>query len=382
MLDTLAISGYRSLRDICIPLGPLTVITGANGTGKSSIYRALKLMADIGDDRIIRSLAEEGGFANIQWAGPETISPAMRRGEVPVQGTVRKGPVRLKLGVSAGDLSYAIELGLPVGGSGMFDLDPVIKAETLWIGPSPRPSTYIASRRSMGMQARSEDGEMAQIGADLAPYDGMLRRGGGAGMPQELAGLAQSMSAWRFYDALRTDPDAPARQPQLGTRTLRLSADGSDLAAAVQTIFEIGNGDAFRGAVEAAFPGSRVGITAQGGYFTLEMTQPGMLRAMTARELSDGTLRFLLLAAALLAPRPAPVMVLNEPEASLNGGLIPALAALVAEASQQGQVIVVTHNAALVSSLLGMDAELVELHKDLGETFATASEEVRWTWPK
>ncbi len=48
MLSTIAIRGYRSLRDITVPLGDLTVITGANGTGKSSVYRALRLLADCG----------------------------------------------------------------------------------------------------------------------------------------------------------------------------------------------------------------------------------------------------------------------------------------------------------------------------------------------
>ncbi|MEL6955517.1 MAG: AAA family ATPase, partial [Pseudomonadota bacterium] len=101
-----------------------------------------------------------------------------------------------------------------------------------------------------------------------------------------------------------------------------------------------------------------------------------------AQELSDGTLRFLLLACALLAPRPAPLLVLNEPEASLHGALIPALASLIDRARDDSQVIVVSHNRALVTSLLGIDADLVELHKDLGETMVTASDLPPWTWPK
>ncbi|MEO0816048.1 MAG: AAA family ATPase [Pseudomonadota bacterium] len=381
MIDTLAISGYRSLRDVVVPLGALTVITGPNGSGKSSIYRALRLMADIADDRIIRSLAEEGGFAKVQWAGPETISAAMRRGDVPVQGTVRKGPVALKLGVGMEGLNYAIELGLPAPG-GVFHLDPEIKAETLWTGPSPRPSTLIAERRGPSLRVRADDDTLAQAATNLAPYDAMLRSVSTRPASSPMMNLSRALSVWRFYDALRTDPDAPVRKPQVGTRTLRLSADGSDLAAAVQTIFEIGNGDALLGAVDAAFPGCRVHVEEAGGFFSLAMTQPGMLRSLSAAELSDGTLRFLLLACALLAPRPAPLLVLNEPEASLHGALIPALSGLIAEARLHSQIIVVSHNRALVTSLLGLEAELVELHKDLGETFATASDHARWIWPK
>jgi hypothetical protein len=37
----------------------------------------------------------------------------MRRGEQPVQGTVRSGPVALRIGLGTDDLSYAVDLGLP-----------------------------------------------------------------------------------------------------------------------------------------------------------------------------------------------------------------------------------------------------------------------------
>ena len=72
MLQTIAVRGYRSLRDIVLPLGRLSVVTGANGTGKSSVYRALRLLADCGRGEIIGSLAREGGLESVLWAGPET----------------------------------------------------------------------------------------------------------------------------------------------------------------------------------------------------------------------------------------------------------------------------------------------------------------------
>ena len=117
MISQLAVSGYRSLRDIKLLLAPLTIITGANGTGKSSVYRALRLLADVAQGRLINSLAREGGLHSTLWAGPERISQDMRTGKVPIQGTVRSGPVSLRLGFSGDDLGYAIDLGLPLPGS-------------------------------------------------------------------------------------------------------------------------------------------------------------------------------------------------------------------------------------------------------------------------
>ena len=82
MLTTLAVHGYRSLRDVVLPLAPLTVITGANGSGKSNLYRAFHLLADTANGRLIGALATAGGLSSVLWAGPEQITGAMRRGEV------------------------------------------------------------------------------------------------------------------------------------------------------------------------------------------------------------------------------------------------------------------------------------------------------------
>lgn len=89
LINRLAISGYRSLRNVVIDLGTLTVVTGANGSGKSSLYRALRLLSDVAQGRIIASLAAEGGLASTLWAGPEKFSREMKIGTRPVQGTVR-----------------------------------------------------------------------------------------------------------------------------------------------------------------------------------------------------------------------------------------------------------------------------------------------------
>ncbi|MDP1068932.1 AAA family ATPase, partial [Klebsiella pneumoniae] len=89
--------------------------------------------------------------------------------------------------------------------------------------------------------------------------------------------------------------------------------------AALQTIREIGDPDALQQAVSDAFPGARLNIQPlQGGRFAIEFYQEGLLRPLSAAELSDGTLRYLLLIAALLTPRPPTMMVLNEPETSLH----------------------------------------------------------------
>lgn len=383
MLTTLAISGYRSIRDLVVPLAPLTVITGPNGSGKSSLYRELRLLADVAQGRALGALAREGGLPSTLWAGPEVLSAAMRRGDVPVQGTGRKGPVALKLGFASEDYGYAIDLGLPPPvPRTMFVQDPEIKAEALWVGQVMARRNLLVSRSGPAVTGLDEAGRRQVIVSDLAPYDSMMTHGLDMQNSPEMLGLRERMRGWRFYDHMRTDRDAPARRAQVWSHTPVLAADGADLAAAIQTIIEIGDGPAFDDALDDAFPGSTVSIVAHQGVFDIEMRQPGLLRPMTTSELSDGTLRYLLLLTALMSPRPPSLMVLNEPESSLHPDLLPPLGRLIARQAERSQVIVVTHAGALVDEVAGVPESLVyRLAKDLGDTQVPDAEEVAWAWP-
>src|ERR1700676_1479095 len=169
MITRLAISGYRSLREIRVPLGALNVVTGANGSGKSSLYRALKLLADIAQGRIMQSLAAEGGLQSTLWAGPESFSRAMKAGTQPVQGLVRKNPVSLKLGFSGKDYGYAIDLGLPAD-SGIFLNDPAIKVESLWTGERLGRANAFAIRTGPFVRIRNDNGEWRGAYHHLATF--------------------------------------------------------------------------------------------------------------------------------------------------------------------------------------------------------------------
>src|SRR5256885_16685013 len=112
MLTTLAISNYRSLRQVVLPLERLNVITGANGSGKSNLYRALRLLADVAQGRVVSSIARDGGLQSTLWAGPETVARSVRQGEIPVQGTRRKQPMHLRLCFAGHEYCYALHMGL------------------------------------------------------------------------------------------------------------------------------------------------------------------------------------------------------------------------------------------------------------------------------
>jgi len=383
MIRTLAVHGYRSLREVVVPLGALTVVTGANGTGKTSLYRALALLADAARGRLIAGLAAAGGLPSVLWAGPETISGAMRRGEVPVQGTGgRRGPISLALGFATADLGYLIDLGLPQPGAPtLFLRDPEIKREVVFAAPRLRPAAVLVERRRGSVRVRTDDG-LADLGWRLPPHAGLLDELADPLQRPEVAALRAEVLGWRFYDSFRVDAAAPARQPRVGTRTEVLSGDGSDLAPAVQTILESAWAEPFAAAVADAL-GGRVRVGEGQGRFELFMTQDGMLRELAAGEWSDGTLRFVLLAAALLSPRPPGLLVLNEPEASLHPDVLPALGRLIRDAAARTQVVVVTHSRRLVRALAGPDTVSHELVRNLGETLVAGQgllSRPAWEW--
>ncbi|MBD8495815.1 AAA family ATPase [Pseudomonas syringae] len=391
MLHTLAVENYRSLHDLQLSLGRLTVVTGANGSGKSNLYRALRLLADTAREGVVQGIAREGGLDSCFWAGPEQFSAAVLRGEQPVQGLHRRKPQRMRLGFAGEHFSYALSLGLPEPSPGessqrpsLFGRDPQIKREVIWAGPVYRPASVLVERKGPSVRMRSLR-EWRTLTTRLPDFYSLFDTGGAIDCP-EIETLRNSVRDWRFYDHFRTDATAPARQPQVGTRTPVLHHSGRDLAAALQTIREIGDPQALDAAIDDAFPGSTMHITVRDGLFGLALQQPGMLRPLLVSELSDGTLRYLLLVAALLTPRPPALMVLNEPESSLHPDLLPALARLIGQAAERGQVWVVSHASRLVAALEHLPACVsVVLEKPLGQTQVKGQQGLldgpAWQWP-
>jgi predicted ATPase len=216
MIRTLAVSGYRSVRDLALPLTGLDVVTGANGSGKSNVYRALRLIADMAQGGAVGALAREGGLEGVLWAGPEGLSRAMRDGEHKAQGTMRKGPIALRLGFASDDLGYLVDLGIPQRDpttfeSTMFGRDPEIKRELVFSGPVARPRSLVLQRKRQHVQVRDDEGGWIRIPALLPDHLSVLSEVADAVTSPEAMILRRRMTGWRFYDHLRTDAEAPTR---------------------------------------------------------------------------------------------------------------------------------------------------------------------------
>jgi predicted ATPase len=264
-LSHLAVAGYRSLQQLTVPLGDapqggLTVVCGANGSGKSNLYRALGLIAAAARGELVAALAAEGGLPAVFWAGPERTTREMRRGEQPVQGSSgRREAARLRLGIAGASLAYAIELGYRADDhSSAFVLDPEIKREWIWAGGPLHPRSLLVRRSGAVVERCGEGGRSQPLALEVSPHESLLTAVSDPLEAPEVFQLRSMILSWRFYDSFRTDRQAPARSGRIATRTLSLAADGGDLAAAVQTIIEIGDHEGLQAAIAAAFPGCRL----------------------------------------------------------------------------------------------------------------------------
>jgi predicted ATPase len=343
MVREIHAAGYRSLRAMRFPVDRLTVFVGANGVGKTNLYRALQLIQASAAGILSQELAAEGGMDSALWAGAWS----------------KTAPVRVTLGAgfsqhAGGERSYEYEIavGLRHPTAAGFPFEPQIKEETLTFHHGRR-ARKLLERRGPHVAARNGDDEKVDIDTELLASETAL------GSLQDPAGypdlhlIRRTMLDWRFYHETRTDSASALRRPCLAVTSPTLASDSSNLAAVFATLVHIREDiEDLERAIEDAFPGARLVVPQPERYASFGMTFPEYpQRIFEANELSDGTLRYLALVGALLAYRLPAFIALNEPETSLHPDLLEPLARLIARAAERAQIWLVTHSQALALAL-------------------------------
>ncbi len=342
---------YRSLQAIAYPMSGLDVFVGANGAGKTNLYRGLELLRAAAANTLARDLVQEGGFASAMWAGPRR-----RNEEVRIEFAVGF----VEPGAKAARYRYDVAVGLPRPASAAFGTEPHVKEESLALVTGQR-TVRLMERKGPSVMARGHDGRPASVDIDLLESETVLGRLEDPTLYPGLDAVRHTLLQWRFYHGLRTDAGSPLRRPCPAVPAPTLASDGADLAAVFATLVHIRQDTAdLDHAIDRAFPGARLVVPMPEQAASFGMSFPDFpKRVFEAHELSDGTLRFLALAGALLAYRLPPFIALNEPEASLHPDLLEPLAELVVRASERAQIWLVTHSTRLADAVAASGAGAV-----------------------
>jgi predicted ATPase len=353
-------AGYRSLQRIHYPMSRLDVFVGANGVGKSNLYRGLELLRAAAANTLGQELAREG-LDLAMWAGPNKGG----------------GPrvIRLSAGFSEPNrletaYRYEVETGYPPPSAAAFASEPQIKSESLTYF-SGRRRVRLMDRNGPSVMVRDPDGRAVEIDVDLLASETALSRVQDPSRYPALDLVRRTLLAWRFYHDLRTDADSPLRKACAAVAAPTLASDGSNLSAVFGTLAAIrGDTTDLDETIARAFPGVRMQMGGSDHDLSFTLHYPEFPhREFEPSELSDGTLRFLGLAGALMAYRLPPFIALNEPESSLHPDLMEPLAEMVRKAAERTQVWLVTHSERLADAIRSSgDGEVRSVRKHNGAT--------------
>jgi predicted ATPase len=363
------VEGFRSLVNVTLPLRSLTVMIGPNGSGKTSVLEVFRLLKEASEERLAAALERMGGPSAVLSRTPSR-------------------PNRLKLALTADaessrnrqPLHYRFEL-IPRG------ISYVILSEQLEQQVEPQ-----AGRSHRYIDAHDEQifyADLTMPGAAIQPtwpYNHLELAL--AQMPrvyQEPEALRSALSRTRAFRPLDVSYRSAVRLPQALTPTTSPGPNGETLYAALYNLRTL-HFDVYgriEEVLQLAFPGfQRLEFPVVGaGQVTMAWYQSDLTSPLYPNELYEGTLYFLWLATILLAPDPAPLTLIDEPEVSLHPELLQLLAGLLQDAAMRGQIIVATHSSDLIRWL--QPDEVVVLDKVEGATNVTWADSLNLTeWLK
>ena len=350
-IRTLRLDGFLSFAPGSDPfeLHSLNVLIGPNASGKSNLIEALGLLAATPND-LAGAVRKGGGSREWLWKGvPRTDSAEIdavleRPNGQDIRYRLNLASVRTRLEL----LDEAIEESVP--DPNRSDVDDVYFYYRFQRG---RPVINVKTVGGERTRRRLER-------QDLAPDQSVLAQRKDPDQYPEVTAVGrtfsniQTFSDWTFG---RHTPPRDAQQADLPED--RLLPDSSNLSLVLNHIEH--SGDTRVGALLSRFfpRFERLSIRVSGGTAQLYLFENGFKAPIPATRLSDGTLRFVTLLAALLSPSPPTLLCIEEPELGLHPDAVALLAEVLVEASRRMQLVVTTHSEALVSALTDQPSAIV-----------------------
>ncbi len=345
-IQKLRVKGFRSLKDVTWEPGRLNVLIGPNGSGKSNLLRALSLLQHGARGDLPREVLRQGGVTPLLWDG-------QARG---LSWEVKDDSERSAKGVQVRPLTYELHLSR-LGETSAYRIENEMLGSIEFLDASRTPDVMLLLRREPGRAITSdlEGHERAAQAGSIPDEQTLLSLLSGPFDNPVVVDFRDSLLGWSIYHDPRVDPQAPLRQAAVARVEERVSPDGQNLIPVLHTLYT-GSREFKRSldaAMRAAFGNEYEELVfppAADQRIQLRLRWRSLKTEQSAANLSDGTLRFLLLIAIFASPSPGNLIALDEPETGLHPSMLPIVAELAAEAAQRTQVILSTHSADLLDA--------------------------------
>ena len=349
--ECLHVEGYRRLRSLTVDLRPLNVLIGANGVGKTSLLEVFSLLGAGAEGRLEPRLASLGGLNEVL-----TRDRATHLGFDVRMTSAERAPLNYHLEIAPKGQSYQI----------------VEEALTQHSDPlAPTPFKHIQARGLDVRYSTPKHKGLLRPTWEHSPLETALSQV--PKMYEEPERFRSRLASCGLYGLIDVSPRSPVRLPQAMRPVTIPGPSGDDLVSYLFFLRESepARYDVLTDTLEAAFPDfERLSFPpVAAGTLALTWTDVNFQSPMYMHQLSEGTLRFLWLAALLQSPSLPAVMLIDEPEVSLHPYLLCLLVSLLREASLRTQLVIATHSDRLIRFL--DPAEVLVCDSTEGETTVT-----------
>lgn len=339
-IQKLHIKGFRSLKDATWEPGKLNVVIGQNASGKSNLLRALELLQLSATGQLPQAVLQQGGIAPLLWDGKATELSWKLKTDPVVPG---RDPVREAL-------TYELSLRrLGVGSAYRIEIEVLANYYRVEIGEKTQPLKFL--ERDPHHAVTFDAKELALVAQEGSVPDDqtlLFMVASPFGNPIILV-FGDRLASWAIYHDLHVDQKAPIRQAAVARTERRVAVDGQNLIPVLHTLYT-GDWDFKRSldsAMRTAFGEDYQELTfppAADQQIQLRLKWRSLRTAQSAADLSDGTIRFLLLLAIFANPTPGALIAIDEPEVGLHPRMFPIIAEFAAAAARRTQVIMTTHS--------------------------------------
>lgn len=355
LIQRLKISGMLSFgpRGIDLPMERLNVLIGPNGSGKSNFIEALALLQAAPRD-LSAPVKRMGGISEWLWKGDDAPGTAT----IDVEVAIPDEEMTLRHVLETTEHSQRFEV-----------VDERIENAQ----PYPNHSdVYFYYRFEKGSPVINDSkGEKRGLRRDtVRPEESILSQRDDPDHYPKLHWLQQKYQSIRMYRNWEFGPAAGLRQsPRADQPSSFLTERGENLALLLSRL----RGDSrqsFVKSLQQIYDGIEdFQVEVGGGRADLFVVERGAgERYIPASRLSDGTLRYMMLAAILLDPEPPPLVVIEEPELGLHPDVVLGIGEMLIQASERTQLVVTTHSRVLINALEDHASSVVVCEKRDGQS--------------